>query len=201
MLEPHIVKYTHAYFPVGLFDEVNLDHLNTGYVFGRKGDTYVMMSVKSDGEASLLFKNDMEGVSEEELAEDRDDIKKSVKEVIEASGDLRYDLIYTGGDKHAWVTELSSVAQDGSFDAFVERILKNEYSFENMVVNYTTANKTFEVKYDEYFKVNGEVVDTEYGRYENDYVDGKIAQKEDVIRFYYNGKTLVLNYKEGTRLY
>ena len=27
MLEPHIVEYTHAYFPVGLFDEVNMNYI------------------------------------------------------------------------------------------------------------------------------------------------------------------------------
>ena len=56
MLEPHVVKYSHAYFPVGLFDEVNLDFINDGYVFGRKGDTYIMLCAMSDGDAKLSFK-------------------------------------------------------------------------------------------------------------------------------------------------
>ena len=55
MLEPHIVTYTHAYFPVGLFDEVNLDYMDQGYVFGRKGDTYIMLKAMSDGSATLAF--------------------------------------------------------------------------------------------------------------------------------------------------
>lgn len=199
MLEPHVVGYTHAYFPVGLFDEVNMDYLSEGYIFGRKGDTYVMMCAKSDGDAVLMFKNDMEGVTAEELAEDRDDIKENVKEVIEASGDLRYDLIFEGGENHAWITELSSVEQDGSFEAFVSRILENDYSFKNMTVTYTSVDKTFEVKYDEYFKLNGETVNTEYERYESAYVDGKVEREAEIIRFSFNGKTLVLNYREGTR--
>ena len=199
MLEPHVVGYTHAYFPVGLFDEVNLEHLSEGYIFGRKGDTYVMMCAKSDGEATLMFKNDMEGVTDQELAEDRDDIKTSVKEVIEASGDLRYDLIFEGGENHAWVTELSSIEQDTSFSAFVERCLKNAYTFEDMVVNYTSNGKNFDVKYDEYFKLNGNAVDTEYARYESAYVEGKVERKAEIIRYAFHGKTLVLNYKEGTR--
>ena len=68
LLEPHIVQYTHAYFPIGLFDEVITDYLDRGYVFGRKGDTYIMLHAMSDGNATLAFKNDIEGVTAEELA-------------------------------------------------------------------------------------------------------------------------------------
>ena len=42
MMEPHTVEYTHAYFPVGLFDEVNLEYMAEGYVFGaRDFKTYI----------------------------------------------------------------------------------------------------------------------------------------------------------------
>ena len=197
MLEPHIVEYTHAYFPVGLFDEVNLDYLNQGYIFGRKGDSYVMMCAKSDEDAVLMFKNDMSGVTEQELAEDRDDIKTSVKELIEASGDFRYDLIFEGGNTHAWITELSSAEQDGSFESFVQRVVSNEVQFEEMTVNYVSNGAYFEVCYDEYFKLNGDVVDTEYARFESVY--GIVDRKSGVMNFSFNGKTLTLNYKEGTR--
>ncbi len=197
MLEPHIVEYTHAYFPVGLFDEVNLDYLNQGYIFGRKGDSYVMMCAKSDEDAVLMFKNDMSGVTEQELAEDRDDIKTSVKELIEASGDFRYDLIFEGGNTHAWITELSSVEQDGSFASFVQRIVSNDIQFEEMAVNYVSNGKHFEVSYDEYFKLNNEVVNTEYARFESVY--GIVDRKSDIMNFSFNGKTLTLNYQEGTR--
>ena len=198
MLEPHIVQYTHAYFPVGLFDEVNLEYLNQGYIFGRKNETYVMMCAKSDEEAVLMFKNDMQHVTSEELAEDRDDIKTSVKELIEASGDLRYDLIFEGGNTHAWITELSSVEQDGSFDNFVQRILANAVTFEQMKVIYESENDRFEVRYDESFVLNGEVVDTDYARFESVY--GTVERKADVMNFAFNGKSLTLNYKEGTRV-
>ena len=56
------------------------------------------------------------------------------------------------------------------------------------------------MKYDEYFKVNGTVMDTDYARYENAYVDGTVARKAEIIRFSFNGKELILNYKEGTRV-
>ncbi|MBO5711919.1 MAG: hypothetical protein J6R47_03685, partial [Acholeplasmatales bacterium] len=131
MLEPHIVEYTHAYFPVGLFDEVNLDYLDEGYIFGRKNNTYVSMAVKSNEPAKLMFKNDMENVTKDELEKDFNAIKESVRELIETTNDHRYDLIYEGGNSHAWVTELSSVEEDNSFESFVNRILNNQYTFEN----------------------------------------------------------------------
>lgn len=199
MLEPHIVQYTHAYFPVGLFDEVVTDHLEEGFIFGRKGDSYIMLHAISDGEGSLMFKNDMPGVTDDEMVNDRSKIKDNVREMIEASGDLRYDLILEGGRSHAWITELGSVADNGSFDAFVEKMLSNKYEYKDMTVSYESGEKSFNVKYNVHFMINGEKVDTDYARYENDYVDGLVERNAEIITLSFNGKTLTLNYKEGTR--
>ena len=199
MLEPHIVKYTHAYFPVGLFDEVDLDHISDGYVFGRKGDTYIMLHAMSDGDATLAFKNDMEGISEDDIKSDMSKIKDNVRELIENSGDLRYDLILEGGSSHAWITQLGSVEENGSFDSFVAEMLTNKCEYNDMTVSYESGEKAFNVKYNEHFKLNGQVVDTNYARYESEYVDGKVERKSDVIAFAFNGKSLTLNYKEGIR--
>ena len=198
-MEPHIVEYTHAYFPVGLFDEVKLDYLSEGYMFGRVHETYVMMHAMSDHDAVLMFKDDMDGISAEMMKEDRSEIKTKVRELIEASSDVRYDLIFTGGQQHAWITELSSVAQDGSFDAFIERVLSNECSFEQMQVKYTTNDLSFDVKYNEHFKVNGKVMDTEYARFENDYVENKIERKAECMTFSFHGKTLTLDFEKASR--
>ncbi|MBO7196140.1 MAG: hypothetical protein J6V80_02285 [Clostridia bacterium] len=200
MLEPHIVKYTHAYFPVGLFDEVNLDHMDDGYVFGRKGDAYIMLHAMSDGDATLMFKNDIEGVTESDIASDMSEIKENVKELIEASGDLRYDLILEGGASHAWVTELGSVSENRSFDEFVNQMLANKCDYNDMTVSYKSGEKLFDVKYNEHFVINGDKIDTNYARYESAYVDGKVDRKSEVIAFTFNGKTLTLNYMEGLRV-
>ena len=196
MLEPHVVSYTHAYFPVGLFDEVNLDHIGEGYVFARRGDAYIMLRAMSDGEGVLAFKND---TSPDEIENDMSKIKESVKELIEASGDLRYDLIFSGGNTHAWITELGS-SEDGSFTKFVERMLKNGASFSDMTVNYSTDDRHFDVKYGEHFLINGVRIDTNYARYENPYVvGGSTARKSDTIALEFDGRSLVLNFKEGLR--
>ena len=199
MLEPHIVKYTHAYFPVGLFDEVVTDYLEDGYIFGRKGDTYIMLLALSDGDATLAFKNDMDGVTEEGLAKDRSKIKDNVREMIEESGDLRYDLIFEGGKSHAWITELGCCEDDGAFAEFVERTLANVCEYKDVTVSYESGKKVFNVKYNEHFAVNGQEIDTEYARFENDYVNGKVERKSDVIELSFAGKSLILNFNEGVR--
>ena len=199
MLEPHIVQYTHAYFPVGLFDEVITDYLDDGYIFGRKGDSYIMLHAISDGEGSLVFKNDMPGVTDEEMKNDRSKIKDNVREMIEASGDLRYDLIFEGGTSHAWITELGSAADNGSFEEFVEKMLSNKVEYKDMTVSYISGEKSFNVKYNMHFMINSEKIDTNYARYENNYVNGFVERKAEIIELSFNGKTLTLNYKEGTR--
>ena len=198
-MEPHVVSYSHAYFPVGLFDEVDLTHLEEGYIFGRKGNSFIMLRAISDGEGVLQFKNDMPGVTEADLTSDREKIKTNVKELIEASGDLRYDLIFRGGQNHAWVTEVSSADQDGSFAAFVQRMLGNEIHFENMCLSYRSGGNCYEAQYDVCFMYNGEMVDTEYARFDNAYVPQSVERKSEIIEFAFNGHRLVLNFEEGTR--
>ena len=201
MLEPHIVEYTHAYFPVGLFDEVNMNYMDRGYIFGRKNNTYVSMAVKSNSTAKLSFKNDIENVSQEELDKDFNAIKSSVKELIETTDDHRYDLIYEGGDAHAWVTELGSYEEDGSFDNFVNTILNNIFCFVDNNVIYTSNQRTFDVMYDTYFKINNVDIDVEYERFESNYVKNNVTnRKADEITFEFNNKTLTLNFNEKKRV-
>ena len=199
MLEPHVVQYTHAYFPVGLFDEVNLEYMDKGYVFGRKGDTYIMLHAMSDGNATLAFKNDMAGVTTSDIENDMSKIKESVAKMITESGDLRYDLILDGGMSHAWVTQLGSIEENGSFNKFVTEMLKNSCEFSDMEVHYKTDERAFDVKYNEHFKLNGQTLDTNYARYENAYVNGKIERGAKIMEFSFGGYTLTLNYDEGTR--
>jgi hypothetical protein len=194
-LEPHIVKYTHAYFPVGLFDEVNLEHMDKGYVFGRSGDTYVMLAAKSNETSTFRFKNDY--ASKEEIETDISKIKTNVANMIKESGDLRYDLILEGGYNHAWITEVSSIEEDSSFKSFINRILSNEYSFGNMEVKYISDENNYNVKYNEYFKLNNVDVDMDYNRFESVYSNTERMADNIVINF--NGYSVELNFKENKR--
>ena len=197
MLEPHIVQYTHAYFPVGLFDEVNLEYMDQGYVFGRKGDTYIMLKAMSNADAILTFKNDMVGVSAEDIEYDMSKIKENVAEMIIESADLRYDLILNGGTAHAWVTQLGSIEENGTFAGFIDEMLGNSCEFSDMTVYYSSGDKAFDVKYDEHFKLNGEIVDTDYARYDNSY--GRVERGAQTMEFSFNGRELSLNFEAGTR--
>ena len=194
-LEPHIVEYTHAYFPVGLFDEVNLEHMDKGYVFGRVGDTYIMLAGKSSEQATFRFKNDY--ASKEEIETDLSKIKTNVAKLITESGDLRYDLILEGGYNHAWVTEVSSVKEDKSFAEFIGRVLDNDYSFNEMNVQYISNGNNYDVKYNEYFKLNNQEVDMTYNRFESVYSNTERKANDIIISF--NGYSLELNYKENKR--
>ena len=194
MLEPHIVQYTHAYFPVGLFDELDLSYMSKGYIFGRKGDTYVMLRAMSDGEATLSFKNDMPGITSDIIEADMSKIKENVCQLIKESGDIRYDLILEGGTSHAWVTQLGSVAENGSFTEFVSKMLANKMEFSDMSVSYNTDDRAFDVKYNEHFKLNGQVVNTDYARYDNEYVDEAIERGAKTMSFSFNGHSLTLDF-------
>jgi hypothetical protein len=141
----------------------------------------------------------MAGVSAEDISSDMSKIKESVKELIEASGDLRYDLILDGGTAHAWITELGSAEDNGSFAEFVESARSNECTFEDMTVDYTTGEKSFHVIYGEYFTINNAIIETDYARYENKYVDGKTERKSDTISLNLFGRSLVLNFNDGIR--
>ena len=105
--------------------------------------------------------------------------------------DLR-DLL--GADSAARAI-IDGLFDNGTFAEFVAEMLENGGEYSDMTVKY----KNFEVKYNEYFKLNGQTVDTDYGRYESDYVNGKVERKADVIEFVFDGKKLTLNYKEGKR--
>ena len=108
-------------------------------------------------------------------------------------------LILQGGESHAWITELGSVEQNGSFGDFVNQMLQNKCSYNDMTVSYESGKKAFNVKYSEHFMINGEIIDTNYARYENPYVDQKVERKSEIITLSFKGKNLLLNFKEGTR--
>ena len=78
-------------------------------------------------------------------------------------------------------------------------MLDNYFDFKSMTVCYNNSENSFNVKYGEHFMVNRQIIDTNYARYENDYVDGQVARFADEIKLSFNGKTLTLNFKEGVR--
>lgn len=190
MLEPHIVKYTHAYFPVGLFDQVDTSYMDQGFIFAQKNDTYVMLRALG-GDQFYFYP-----VTEEELQ--AMNIKSRVRDLLATADDYRYDLICEGGTEHAWITELSDIETDESFEKFIERMLANTAEFTQSKLFYESSQKQYEVSYDEYFKVNGEQVELEYQRFDSAY--SKTAREAQEIVIACNGNKLILNYQQGKRV-
>ena len=66
-----------------------------------------------------------------------------------------------------------------------------------MEVKYNSNGNKYDVKYDEYFKLNNQEVDVDYNRFESVYSNTERMAEEIVISF--NGYSLELNYKENKR--
>jgi hypothetical protein len=185
-MEPHVVKYTHAYFPVQYFDEVDEGSLADGYIFGRKGKTYIALI----GSGALLFEDF-----------DLSDAKQ-VKNAERINPDLKqkYDLTLKEGRYQSWITELSSESEDGSFDAFKQRILENEVLFQGTTIEYKTRGSAIQSEYKIQFTIDSVPIDTKYSRYENDYVPGSITlRKSESIEFSFKDHSLLLNYYKNIR--
>lgn len=125
-------------------------------------------------------------------------IKSRVRDLLATADDYRYDLICEGGTEHAWITELSDIETDESFEKFIERMLANTAEFTQSKLFYESSQKQYEVSYDEYFKVNGEQVELEYQRFDSAY--SKTAREAQEIVIACNGNKLILNYQQGKRV-
>jgi hypothetical protein len=124
--------------------------------------------------------------------------------VFITTNDLAYregttdDLIQPGKQVY-WITELGTEAEYGSFENFMDAIKANPVSFdpEKLVLTYTSQGRTYELKFNDYFKVDGAVVDTECARYDSPYIQA--AQKAGTLTFTYNGKSLYLDFDHMVR--
>lgn len=109
------------------------------------------------------------------------------------------DNIVQIGKQTFWITEAGSMAEDHSFSEFCERVRKNELSFdsENLLLSYHSKGKTYELKFNGDFKLNGEKVNLTYNRYESPYISAK--KKAKTLTFECNGKSLHLDFDNLTR--
>jgi hypothetical protein len=103
----------------------------------------------------------------------------------------RYDLIQTGQSTY-WITEISSAEKDQSFPEFIKRLRANAVSFKENTLSYTSEGNRLELSYGKDFKLNGNLVQTEYPRYESPYV--KADRKPDTISISHNGRELFLDF-------
>jgi hypothetical protein len=108
------------------------------------------------------------------------------------------DLIQQGKQTF-WIIEAGSKEQDGSFENFRARVLRNKVEFDstNIALAYLSRGKELKLKYCGDFFVNGSRVKTEYPRFDSPYVKAKF--KPDSLNFRYNGKFLHLDFKKTKR--
>lgn len=118
---PDFVHYTHAYFPQEFFDETAE---RDGWYFGRKGDSYVALTVLSRnaiwGEPDKAFYPYM----------DIPDKERTIKP---------YEL-NANGRSNVWVCEAGCRKDNGSFEAFMAAFRKDALSGDIFSVTYKSPS-------------------------------------------------------------
>ena len=108
------------------------------------------------------------------------------------------DVIQTG-KKTFWITEAGSLSEDGNFEAFTRRISSNSVQFDtvSMTLQYTSGQAEYELEFGGAFRVDGEIVDTNYPRYDSPYIQAE--RKDPTLSFSFNGKNLFLDFENAIR--
>ena len=108
------------------------------------------------------------------------------------------DLIQNGKQTY-WITEAGSKKEDRSFAEFCQRIVSNPMTFNtsNLELTYFSKGKTYNMIFDAGFIVNGELIITNYDRYDSPYCKGR--KKADSIIIEFNGKYLHLDFYKMIR--
>lgn len=113
--------------------------------------------------------------------------------------DEAMDDLILKGKQSFWITEAGAASEDGSFESFVRRIIKNPVRFDEktLELTYISADKTYELKFGKDFKLNGEIINTQYSRYDAPYVQAE--KKDPTLTFEHNGKSLFLDFDNLVR--
>ena len=109
------------------------------------------------------------------------------------------DDIVLPGKQSFWISEVSSASEDGSFEKFIARIRNNELSFhrKKLELAYRSNGREYELKFGKDFKIDTEVIDTDYSRYDAPYVKGE--KKDKTITISYREKSLFLDFENLIR--
>ncbi len=109
------------------------------------------------------------------------------------------DDLIQDGKQVFWIIEAGSKIQDGTFEAFCHRIQHNKLNFDqgNLELDYKSNGMDYNLVFDGNFSLNGEIVDTNYDRYESPYILAK--KKPENLIFEFNGKSLLLDFQKGIR--
>lgn len=120
--------------------------------------------------------------------------------------ELRYrenttDNLIQHGKQTFWITEAGSKTDDGTFQDFCSSVKSNKFSFDerSLTLKYESKNNAFELNFGQDFKLNGEIIDVNYSRYDSPYC--KAEKKDKTITYKFNGKSLHLDFENQIRSY
>ncbi|MGI6745507.1 MAG: hypothetical protein ACOX45_05105 [Acutalibacteraceae bacterium] len=171
-----VPQFTHTYLPEAFLDEVRI---SGRYAFAKKGKAMLALA----GKTALKY-NDYNEIS-----------AKAFNNSLSDYPQKNFDLIQEGNNQF-WIYELSN-SDNESFEAFISRIKSNPIIFDGKTLLYKSLSRTYELTYNEHFKVDSVVMPTQYKRFDCDYIQ---AQREpDTMNFSLAGNSLFLDYENGIR--
>jgi hypothetical protein len=115
---------------------------------------------------------------------------------LEYAAGSQDDLIQKGVDSY-WVFEASTLADEGSMEAFQERIRSNAIACRDRTLQYASGGDSLEVSFGGDFLLNGAVVDTEYPRFDSPYAT--CPRKPRSVRISHDGHSLELDFYNRLR--
>ncbi len=171
-------KLTHVYFPLEKFEEVNLDYLYKGFVFGRYHNINVMIRTN----ANLSW---VDSTNDKSIKQDGKTPNFNLKQ---------YDLMNNSVDDHYYIFEVDDTM---TLKEFIANVLDNSPLIKEKEILY----KGFQYIYNKRCHFNGIKMKNHYPRFESKFVfnDQYVFDKENPIIFVSDKNKLTIDFKEYTR--
>lgn len=106
------------------------------------------------------------------------------------------DEIIQEGRITYWICVIDSKETHKSFENFVNAVKSHQVIYNNSTLTYR-ADNTYELKYKGHFKVNGEIINTDYDRLDTPYTKAK--RKPNEVKVEFRNSTLYLNFDKLIR--
>ncbi|MEM9658033.1 MAG: hypothetical protein AAF961_06705, partial [Planctomycetota bacterium] len=106
------------------------------------------------------------------------------------------DLIQRGRESY-WIFEAASLEEAGDYASFRRRIRGNPIHYDEGTLHYESARAALCVRFGGDFTVDGEVVDTEYPRFDSPYVSS--PRKPSRLQISHDGHSLELDFHDCQR--
>lgn len=172
-----VPQFTHTYLPEAFYDEVIIDGR---HAFARVGNAYLSLT----------------GANNLEYADFNLDSAEAFRNKLTDTPHYRFDLIQNGRDQY-WIYEMGDATAE-TFAAFQARIKSNSVTYNGSdLLTYTSGGSVYSLEYAADFKVNDQVQDFNYKRFDSPY---SVTEREtDTISFSYNSNSLTLDWLSATR--